>query len=79
MHWVIRCQAVGRELAVSVPKMPSEGFKLEFHQVDEFNFDSSFVNSDNSASQFLGQGRHHPAKSGYHPAMGRTAYSVKSA
>ena len=31
-----------------VPKMPSESFGPEFHQIDEFNFDSAFVNSDNS-------------------------------
>ena len=38
-----------------VPKMPSESFRPEFHQIDEFNFDSAFVNSDNSASHSLGQ------------------------
>jgi hypothetical protein len=27
----------------------------EFHQIDEFNFDSAFVISDNSASHSLGQ------------------------
>ena len=27
--------------------MPSESFRPEFHQIDEFNFDSAFVNSDN--------------------------------
>ena len=37
-----------------VPKMPSESFRPEFHQIDEFNFDSAFVNSDNSASHSLG-------------------------
>src|SRR5262245_29161201 len=40
---------------VWVPKMPSESFSPEFHQIDEFNFDSAFVNSDNSASHSLGQ------------------------
>jgi hypothetical protein len=35
--------------------MPSESFRPEFHQIDEFNFDSAFVNSDNSASHSLGQ------------------------
>jgi hypothetical protein len=35
--------------------MPSESFRPEFHQIDEFNFDSAFVNSDNSASHPLGQ------------------------
>src|SRR5262249_55880346 len=35
--------------------MPSESFKPEFHQIDGFNFDSAFVNSDNSASHSLGQ------------------------
>jgi hypothetical protein len=38
-----------------VPKMPSESFRPEFHQIDGFNFDSAFVNSDNSASHSLGQ------------------------
>jgi hypothetical protein len=38
-----------------VPKMPSKSFRPEFHQIDEFNFDSAFVNSDNSASHSLGQ------------------------
>jgi hypothetical protein len=38
-----------------VSKMPSESFRPEFHQIDEFNFDSAFVNSDNSASHSLGQ------------------------
>jgi len=28
-----------------VPKMPSKSFMPEFHQIDEFNFDSAFVNS----------------------------------
>ena len=28
-----------------VPKMPSERSRPEFHQIDEFNFDSAFVNS----------------------------------
>ena len=40
---------------VWVPKMPSKSFRPEFHQIDEFNFDSAFVNSDNSASHSLGQ------------------------
>jgi hypothetical protein len=44
-----------RALPVWVPKMPSESFKLEFHLIDEFDFDSAFVNSDNSASHSLGQ------------------------
>jgi hypothetical protein len=35
--------------------MPFESFRPEFHQIDEFNFDSAFVNSDNSASHSLGQ------------------------
>jgi hypothetical protein len=35
--------------------MQSEGFRPEFHQIGEFNFDSAFVNSDNSASHSLGQ------------------------
>src|SRR5262249_16187747 len=43
-------------LKLSVPKMSSEIFKPEF-QVDEFNFDTSFCNWDNSASQSFGQGR----------------------
>ena len=64
--------------SLSVPKMPSESFKPEFHQVDEFNFDSYFVNSDNIASQFLGQGRHPHAKSSHCPKMGRTACSEES-
>src|SRR5215831_14901054 len=38
-----------------VPKIPSESFRPEFHQIDEFNFDSAFVNSDNSAFDSLGQ------------------------
>ena len=37
--------------------MSSEIFKPEF-QVDGFNFDSSFCNSDSSASPTFGQGRH---------------------
>ena len=41
--------------AVWVPKMPSESFRPEFHQIDEFNFDPAFVNSDNSDSHSLGQ------------------------
>src|SRR6185436_21012698 len=41
--------------ALWVPKMPSESFRPEFHQIDEFNFDSAFVNTDNSASHSLGQ------------------------
>src|SRR5262249_60044106 len=40
---------------VWVPKMPSESFRPEFHQIDEVIFDSAFVNSDNSASHSLGQ------------------------
>jgi hypothetical protein len=35
--------------------MPSESFRPEFHQIDEFNFDSAFINSDNSASHSLRQ------------------------
>ena len=35
--------------------MPSESFRPEFHQINEFNFDSAFVNSDNSAFHSLGQ------------------------
>jgi len=35
--------------------MPSESFRPEFHQIDEFNFDPAFVNSDNSTSHSLGQ------------------------
>ena len=35
--------------------MPSESFWPEFHQIDEFNFNQGFVNSDNSASHSLGQ------------------------
>jgi len=35
--------------------MPSESFRPEFHQIDEFNFDSAFFNSDNNASHSLGQ------------------------
>jgi len=42
-------------LILWVPKMPSESFRPEFHQINEFNFDSAFVNSDNSASHSLGQ------------------------
>jgi len=53
----IKVKGQWRYLYLSVPKMPSEIFKPEF-QVDEFNFDSSFGNSDNSASQSFGQGRH---------------------
>jgi hypothetical protein len=35
--------------------MPSESFRPEFHQIDEFNFDSAFVNSDNTlAAAFAG-------------------------
>jgi hypothetical protein len=26
-----------------VPKMPSKGFRPEFHKIDEFKFDSAFV------------------------------------
>jgi hypothetical protein len=26
--------------------MPSESFKPEFHQIDKFNYDLAFVNSD---------------------------------
>src|SRR5262245_46043937 len=58
--------------------MPSGSFRPEFHQVDEFNFDSSFVNSDNIAYQSLGYGRHTPAKSGHRPKMGRMACSEES-
>jgi len=35
--------------------MPSKSFKPEFHKIDEFNFDSAFVNLDNCASHSLGQ------------------------
>ena len=28
---------------VWIPKMPSESFRPEFHQIDEFNFDSAYV------------------------------------
>jgi hypothetical protein len=35
--------------------MPSESYRPEYHQIDEFNFDLAFVNSDNSASHPLGQ------------------------
>jgi hypothetical protein len=35
--------------------MPSESYRPEYHQIDEFNFDLAFVNSDNSASHSLGQ------------------------
>src|SRR5262245_15458264 len=38
-----------------VPKMPYESLRPEFHQIDEFNFDSAFVNSDNSPSHSSGQ------------------------
>jgi hypothetical protein len=38
-----------------VPKMPSESFRPDINRIDEFNFDSAFVNSDNSASHSLGQ------------------------
>jgi hypothetical protein len=44
-----------RVLGVWIPKMPSKSFMPEFHQIDEFNLDSAFVNSDNSASHSLGQ------------------------
>jgi hypothetical protein len=47
--WQISCQNLW------VPKMPSESFRPEYHQIDGFNFDSAFVNSDNSASHSLGQ------------------------
>jgi hypothetical protein len=33
-----------------VPKMPSESFRPEFHQINEFNFDSAFVNADKFAN-----------------------------
>jgi len=33
-------------LSLSVPKMPSENIRLESQQVNEFNFDTSFVNSE---------------------------------
>jgi len=35
--------------------MPSESFRPEFHQIDEFIIDSAFFNSDNNASHSLGQ------------------------
>ena len=35
--------------------MPSESFRPEFHQIDEFIFDSAFFNSDINASHSLGQ------------------------
>jgi hypothetical protein len=41
-------------LGLWVPKLPSESFKPEFYQIDEFNIDSAFVNSDNGASHCLG-------------------------
>ena len=58
--------------------MPSESISPEFHQVDEFNFESSFVNSDNSDSQSLGLGGHSDAKSGHRLEMGHRAYSEES-
>jgi hypothetical protein len=58
--------------------MPSESFEPKFRQVDEFNFDWSFVNSDNGTYQSLGQGRHPPAKSDHHPPIGCMAYSEES-
>ena len=42
--------------------MPSKNIRLESHQVNEFNFDSSFVSSDKSDSQILGQGRYPSAE-----------------
>jgi hypothetical protein len=44
-----------RSARLWVPKLPSESFRPVFQQIDEFNFDSAFVNSDNSASHSLGQ------------------------
>src|SRR5262245_33060379 len=38
-----------------VSKMSSESFMPEVRQIDEFNIDSAFVNSDNNASHSLGQ------------------------
>jgi len=35
--------------------MPSESFRPDFHRIDEFNFDTALVNSDNSAYHSLGQ------------------------
>jgi hypothetical protein len=51
----IRASAAQDVALLWVPKMPSESFRPEYHQIDEFNFDSAFVNSDNSASHSLGQ------------------------
>ena len=49
------CSKLRGRLPLWVPKMPFESFRPVFHQIDEFNFDSAFVNSDNSASHSLGQ------------------------
>jgi len=61
-----------------VPKMPSESFRPEFHQVDEFNFDSSFVDMDSSDSQSFGNAGYPSSKFGDRPEMGRTAYTEES-
>src|SRR5262245_57049316 len=58
--------------------MPFENIRPESHQVNEFNFDSSFVSSDKSDSQILGQGRYPTAKSDHRPEMERRAYSEES-
>jgi hypothetical protein len=51
----LRSPCVLPQVPLWVPKMPSKSFRLEFHKIDEFNFDSAFVNSDTSASRSLGQ------------------------
>jgi hypothetical protein len=58
---------IGLSDSLWIPKIPSESFEPKFRQVDEFNFDWSFVYSNNSAYQSLGQGRHPPAKSDHRP------------
>src|SRR5262249_45983126 len=46
---------LGRKRRLWVSKMSSESFMPEVRQIDEFNIDSAFVNSDNNASHSLGQ------------------------
>jgi Carboxypeptidase regulatory-like domain len=37
-------ESLPSSLKLWAPKMPSESFRPEFHRIDEFNFDSAFVN-----------------------------------
>src|SRR5262249_27593706 len=55
ISFTLRKSAFKRRHPLWVPKIPSESFRPEFHQIDEFNFDLAFVNSDNSAFHSLGQ------------------------